>query len=165
MELFNDRLPFNRNQIALSVLLAEHGDESPPVLAQPLTGFLDTGFAGEAFGWRHHLELAGLDPAIHLFHRTETFRATLHADKPHVVPVRKAEIWLLSNLPRWHGAPFRLELMQGVAFRDESRVAGMSKLPRLIIGKTAFANVGTRAELDFGRGECSIWTPQAPTVV
>ena len=160
MALFIDRLSFGQEQIVLRVVLAEPGSDSPPPIAQPMTCVLDTGFAGELFGWRRHLELAGLDPDDHRHPKPDRLRASLHAEKPLVLPIRKAEVWLVSNIAQNGPPPLRLELTDGMSFRDEQPPGKMNRLPRMLLGMRALWRAGLRIELDFSRGECSVWTPQ-----
>lgn len=75
MELFIDRLPFTHLSVSLPILACEPGLASPTP-GQPLSNWIvDTGFLGEAFAWRPHLSMAGLDPDTNLYHRF----ATLHS--------------------------------------------------------------------------------------
>src|SRR5438552_13768424 len=127
MPLFLDRLPFHQWTdstrtppltywtVILPVLVTE-----PTLLASPpITGVqewvLDTGNRGEAFAWRHHLAVAGLDPdqgqlPQPMMIRTVTGSVT--------VPVRDVDLWLVSNLAVSPPDPYRIVLHRGLPFMD-----------------------------------------------
>jgi hypothetical protein len=98
------------------VIPAEPGLPAPPPAVQPQEWVLDTGNTGEAFAWRQHLTAAGLDP--------DTGRAGILAitsslgGKKQFVPIRQADLWLVSNIPALANSPYRLEAFPGIPFRD-----------------------------------------------
>src|SRR4051812_35671090 len=106
--LFLDRLPLScwtdntrtppvqHWSIRIPVLVSPSG--APPLpIAHPQPWVLDTGFTGEAFAWRHHLEVAGLDPDQE---RGVPLSLRWSASGQRVqVPTREADLWLLSNRP------------------------------------------------------------------
>jgi len=75
-----------------------------------------------------------------------------------VVPIRTADIWLVSNLPGQSLAPFRVELNRGLPFRDVGRVPD-PHFERPLIGIRALRRAGLRIEIDFAYDTVSVWTP------
>ena len=127
MPLFIDRLPFHcwadRTRtpplshwtIVLPVVLTEPMLLSPPSPTAATEWALDTGNRGEALAWRHHLVQAGVDPdqgrsPLPMIVRTVAGRLA--------VPVRDADLWLVSNRPESRAAPYRMVLHRGLPFRD-----------------------------------------------
>jgi len=105
----------------------------PPSAGQPQPWVLDTGFSGEAFAWRHHLEAAGLDPDQERgFPLSLRWSATGQRAQ---VPVREADLWMVSNSPGV--APFCLSLDGGVAFLDRRVTTPDPEFQRALIGMRA----------------------------
>jgi hypothetical protein len=125
--LFIDQLPFHRWTDrtrtpplsdwtkVLPIVLTEPTLLNPPSPASSTDWVLDTGNRGEAYAWRHHLIQAGLDPdqgrmPSPMIIRTVAGRVT--------VPVRDADLWLVSNVQALHLPPFRMVLRRGLPFYD-----------------------------------------------
>ncbi len=167
MRLFIDRLPFHRwtdstrtppfSQwtIALPVVLTEPMLLNPPSVAKATDWVLDTGIRGEAFAWRHHLVQAGLDAdqgrlPLPLSVRTVAGRLT--------VPVRDADLWLVSNVPVLRRTPYRMILHRGLPFRDVPSLPD-PEFQRQLIGMRAMRAAGLKVEIDFAHDTISVWTP------
>ena len=165
MPLFIDRLPFHcwidatrspplpHWTIVLPVLLTEPALPAPPATAQVQDWVLDPGNRGEAFAWRHHLVQAGLDPNQKRFPQAIAIRTVIASVR---VPVRDADLWLLSNLSGQ--PPYRMVLHRGLPFHD-TRAVPDPNLQRPLIGMRALRNAGLRVEVDFARDTVSVWTP------
>jgi hypothetical protein len=114
MPLFIDRLPFHQWTdatrtppltywtVVLPVILTEPTLLGPPPVSGVQDWVLDTGNRGEAFAWRHHLTQAGLDPDQGRMPQPMTIRTVAG---PLTVPVRDADLWLVSNLPALRPTP------------------------------------------------------------
>jgi len=170
--LFIDRLPFHRWTdftrtppssswtIVLPIVLAE------PMLLSPQSGapvtdwVIDTGNRGEAFAWRHHLIQSGPDPdqgrmPLPTIIRTVAGRLT--------VPVRDADLWLVSNVPDLDPCHYRMVLHRGLPFVDApSRPDPQYQRP--LIGIRALRTAGLRVEIDFASDTVSVWTPDVRVV-
>jgi hypothetical protein len=159
--LFLDRLPLHcgPNQrwcVSLPVFITEPGLTWPPAKLPVVQRWdLDTGFSGEAFCRRSHLEAAGLDPDTAL---TGTVGMKPAFGLPQRFPIRDAEIWLVSNIPALARCPWRLELNRGIAFRTSAEGAAIDSGSPLL-GMALFRRAGLRVHVDFDRGVVSIWTP------
>jgi len=167
MPLFIDQLPFDRwtdstrtppwSQwtIVLPIALTEPMLMNPPSVTSATEWALDTGNRGEAFAWRHHLIQAGLDPdqgrmPLPITIRTVAGRLT--------VPVRDADLWLVSNIPALRLIPYRMVLHRGLPFRDvPSRPDPHFQRP--LIGIRALRAAGLKVEIDFANDTISVWTP------
>jgi hypothetical protein len=116
---------------------------------------LDTGFTGEAFAWRHHLEAAGLDPdqerGIPLSLRWSATGGRVQ------VPTREADLWLVGNRPGV--GTFYLPLDGGVAFVDRRMAAPDPELHRALIGLRTLRRARLTVEIDFASDTVSIRTP------
>jgi hypothetical protein len=116
---------------------------------------VDTGFTGEAFAWRHHLEDAALDPdtkrGVPVRLRGSTNLGGIQ------VPVRLADLWLVSNLPQL--PPFYLPLQVGIAFLDQRVVTPDPEFHRALLGMRPLVRAGLKLELDFANRAVSLWTP------
>jgi hypothetical protein len=123
--------------------------------AVPQRWVLDTGFSGEAFAWRWHLEEAGLDPDVE---QSGPLRARSSLGASEMVPIRNADLWLFSNLPALQGRPFRLELDPGIAFRNVAQRPD-PEFHRPLVGMRALRRAGVRVQIDFTRGTVSLWVP------
>lgn len=129
---------------------------SPPLpTAKPWGWVLDTGFSGEAFAWRHHLETAGLDPDTeHDLPLALRWSAT--GQRTHV-PVREADLWIISNC-RGVG-PFCLSLDGGIAFIDRPVAVPDPEFHRALIGMRSPRRSQLSIEIDFVGSTVSIRTP------
>jgi hypothetical protein len=168
MPLFLDRYPLQRwvdqtrtppveQWVAvLPVLLSEPGLAAPPPGAAVQHWFLDTGSRGEAFAWRHHLLVGGLDPDVGRFPRIVSVTSALGGKHP--VPSREADLWLVSNLAAFQGQPWRLELMQGVPFYDVQTLPD-PHFNRPLIGMRALRRARLRVEVDCAADAVSVWVP------
>src|SRR5262249_38267283 len=119
MPLFIDRLPFHQWTdttrtpaltywtIVLPVILTEPTLLTPPQVIGVQAWALDTGNRGEAFAWRHHLTQAGLDPDQSRMPQPMTIRTV---SGRLTVPVRDADLWLVSNIPALRPTPHRVTL-------------------------------------------------------
>ena len=167
MPLLIDRLPFHRWTdatrtppltqwtIVLPILLARPMLPNPPSGSTGTDWVLDTGTRGETYAWRYHLIQAGLDPdqnrlAQPMIIRTVAGQAT--------VPVRDADLWLVSNLPTLHSSPYRMVLHRGLTFRDvPARPDPVFQRP--LVGIRAMRAAGLKVEIDFANDTVSVWTP------
>jgi hypothetical protein len=163
--LFIDRLPLHHWIDNTRTPPAPHWSVRLPVLpsppgrlssaTRPQQWVVDTGFTGEAFAWRHHLEGASLDPDIK---RVAPVRLRGSAMAGGVqVPVRLADLWLVSNLP--HLAPFYLPLQKGIAFHDRRVAAPDPEFHRALVGMRPLLRASLKIELDFANQTVSLWTP------
>src|SRR5262245_51262450 len=103
---------------------------APPPVSVIQEWALDTANRGEAFAWRQHLLIAGLDPEQE---RLPQPRIIQTVGGRISVPARQADLWLISNLPALQGAPYRIELLRGLPFRDVPRLPDPN-LERPLIG-------------------------------
>ena len=171
MPLFLDRLPFHQWTdptrtppltywtVVLPVILTEPTLLAPPSVVGVQEWVLDTGNRGEAFAWRQHLTQAGLDPDQGRMPQSMTIRTVAGRL---LVPVRDADLWLVSNIPALRSMPQRISLHRGLPFHD------MPTLPdphfqRPLIGIRALRSAGLRVEIDFAADTISAWTPDVPT--
>jgi hypothetical protein len=167
MPLFIDRLPFHTwvdatrtpHRITwtavLPVILAEPTLLTAPPIAGVQEWALDTGNRGEAFAWRHHLVQAGLDPDVRRLPQRLTIRT---ATGQALVPVRDADLWLVSNVPSLAQTPFRIVLRAGLPFSDTTAVPD-PEYQRPLIGLRAMRTAGLRVEIDCAADTVSVWTP------
>ena len=171
MPLFIDRLPFHQWTdatrtppltywtVVLPVILTEPTLQAPP----PVTGVqewaLDTGNRGEAFAWRHHLVQGGLDPDQGRMPQPMTIRTVAGRLS---VPVRDADLWLVSNIPALQPTPYRISLHRGLPFFDVPTPPD-PQFQRPLIGIRALRSAGLRVEIDFAADTVSVWTPDVPS--
>lgn len=167
MPLFIDRLSFHQWTdptrtpsltywtVVLPVILTEPTMLTPPATAGVQDWVLDTGNRGEAFAWRHHLLQAGLDPDIGRMPQPMTIRTVTGRI---TVPVRDADLWLVSNIPALSLAPYRITLHRGLPFHDVP-ILPDPHFQRPLIGIRAMKAAGLRVEIDFVRDTVSVWTP------
>jgi hypothetical protein len=167
MPLFIDRLPFHfwtdptRSPplsywtVVLPVMVTEPSLTGPPPVAQIQNWALDTGNRGEALAWRHHLEMAGLDPDRSRLPQPMIIRTVTGKLQ---VPVRDVDLWLVSNLPVSSPDPYRLVLHRGLPFLDVPTLPD-PEFQRPPIGVRAMRSAGLRVEIHFGDDTVSVWTP------
>jgi hypothetical protein len=138
-------------------MVTEPSLTGPPTVSQVQEWVLDTANRGEAFAWRHHLLLAGLDPDQGRLPQPITIRTVSGRV---TVPVRDVDLWLVSNLLVSPPDPYRIVLHRGLAFMDSATVAD-PQFQRPLIGIRAMRSAGLKVEIDFGRDTVSVWTPDA----
>jgi|GEM_PF-2124963 len=167
MPLFIDRLPFHRWTdptrspplsywtVVLPVMVAEPSLTGPPPVAQVQEWALDTGNRGEAFAWRHHLLLAGLDPDQG---RLPLPMTILTVAGKVTVPVRDVDLWLVSNLPGSPPPPYRIVLRRGLPFLDVATIPD-PQFQRPLIGIRTLRTARLKVEMDFDQDTVSVWTP------
>jgi hypothetical protein len=165
--LFLDRLPLHSWvyhtpsqsvrlwSVSLPVLPAAPGPQAPPSGLPPQRWLLDTACTGEGLAWRPHLQSAGLNPAIR---RASPIRIRTAGGQLQQVPVRKAALWLFSNIPALSKQPFRLALSPGIPFVDRD-FSGDPELYSPVIGLQALLRAGLRVQIDFAKQMLSVWTP------
>ncbi len=168
MPLFLDRFPFHcwMDQtkspprelwsVVVPVLVAEQGLPAPLPTVSPQRWVVDTGNRGDAFAWRRHLLTAGLDPAVKRSPRTVSITTAVGGKQR--VPVRLADLWLVSNLPALQGSPWRLVLDPGIPFLDVAALPD-PEFNRPLIGLRTLCRAGLRVELDCAQDTVSVWTP------
>ena len=167
MPLFIDRLPFHRWTdftrtpplsdwtVVLPIVLAEPTLLQPPPASSASDWVLDTGNRGEAFAWRHHLIQAGLDPDQGRMPFSMTIRTVAGRMK---VPVRDADLWLVSNVAELRPASYRMILHRGLPFRDLPTQPD-PQFQRPFIGIRRCRAAGLKVEIDFANDMISVWTP------
>lgn len=168
--LFLDRLPVHRwyydtpngeracqVSVSVPVLPSDPGPASrPPEGLVPQRWVFDSGCTGEGLVWRRHLADAGVDPAR--LHGPEVTLRT--ANRPLNLRVRKAVLWLFSNIPALQGCPYRLPLNPGIPFRDDAwPSADPPDLYPPILGLRPLLRGGVKVEIDARREWASLWVP------
>jgi hypothetical protein len=165
--LFIDRLPLYywmppgalAERPLLSVclpIIVTDPDREPHSRARPPRWALDTRFTGEAFAWRHHLELAGLNPEAL---RSGSTHLTPLGGPQQEFPVRAAHLWLVSNIPALWGTPYHIALEDGIAFRNVRSLPNpQSNCP--LLGMRALESSGLKVLIDFAGGTVSVWVPE-----
>jgi hypothetical protein len=171
MPLFIDHLPLHSWtdnthspprtywSVGLPVLIAEAGLASPPSGLTEQRWYFDSGNVGEAFAWRHHLIVAGLNPDQNQWSGSILINSSVGGRIQ--VPVRQADVWLVGNVPAFQNAPYRLELERGIAFRNVP-ILPDPQLHRPLIGMRAVRRARLRMEVDFMTDTVSVWTPDPP---
>jgi hypothetical protein len=139
----------------LPVIVTEAGVDLCHDLNQCRPWKLDTGNALEASAWRFHLLRAGVDPDQEL--QPDPISVRSAGDQPDELPIRKASLWLVSNIPSLRASPFRIELDQGVAFYDREPRRRAGKYP--LLGMRALRRAGLRVFIDGAQGTISVWVP------
>jgi hypothetical protein len=142
--------------VALQLVASEPGAVAPPAAAVPFNWFLDTGFAGEAFAWREHIEFAGLDPDAHPDSALD-FVTALSGQRKRL-RTRKADLWIPAGASESE-FPIRFELSRGIAFQDELIPRGREATCRPLIGMKLLRRLGLVLKLDFQNRHFSIWAP------
>lgn len=166
MILFIDRLPLyyrdeKNNPPRRSWSVSLPAIASAVELGTPTVGIessqrwvLDTGNTLEASAWRFHLHEAGLNPQIKLAGRTKVRSANGATDE---IPIRKAALWLFSNVPAHRSTPFRISLDPGIAFFDSD--CPKPDATRPLIGMRALRRAGVKIAIDFSKAVFSLWIP------
>lgn len=166
MLLFIDRLPLYAWKPAgalsdvhlLSVcfpMLITEPHQIPHPRARPQRWALDTRFTGEAYAWRQHLIEAGLNPDALRY--GSTYLVPL-GGTPQEFPLRRADLWLVSNLPALRSTPHRIGLKHGIAFRDVQALPNPeSNCP--LFGMRALESAGLKVVIDGAANTVSVWVP------
>jgi hypothetical protein len=136
----------------------EQGTSRPPPL--PRGGFqrwvVDSGYRGEAFAWRHHLEAAGLN--VRDFLNGSATLVGFQRGRGERLPLRNVDLWLFSNIPALQYHPFQITLSRGVAFRNVDHLLDPeSNCP--LVGMGALVQAGLRVQLDCATRTVSVWIP------
>jgi hypothetical protein len=148
--------PVTHWAVTLPVLISEPGLLAPPAGLPVVVWYLDTGHDGEAFAWRHHLLAAGLDPDQRRAAGQITLTTSLGTRMQ--IPIRAADLWLVSNVPALQNSPFRLPLSRGIPFRDVPAIPD-PHLNRPVIGMRTLHRARLRVELNCVDETVSVWTP------
>jgi hypothetical protein len=166
--LFIDRLPFrcwtDRTRTPLleywsaevPIIVSERDASRPSPSAHADDWVIDTGNRGVAFAWRHHLLQFGLDPDLR--HAPGQVAIVTAMGGRNLVPIRRASLWLVSNLPELQGAPWRIDMIPGIPFRDVPSLPD-PHFHRPLIGLRTLRRARLRVELDCDKNTLSVWTP------
>src|SRR5262245_12625859 len=136
-------------------MIAEPTLTAPPPVALVQEWALDTANRGEAFAWRHHLVQAGLNPDQGRLPQPMTIRTVAGRVN---VPVRDADLWLVSNLTVSPPPPYRIVLHRGLPFQDVPTVPDPN-FQRPLVGIRALRAARLRVEIDFAQDTVSVWVP------
>jgi hypothetical protein len=139
-------------------MVTEPSLSAAPAISRVQDWVLDTGNRGEAFAWRQHLLLAGLDPDRGRLPQSMTIRTVTGKMS---VPVRDVDLWLVSNLPGSPTKPYRIVLHRGLPFLDTAALTDPN-FQRPLLGMRALRAAGLRTEIDFANDTISVWTPDPP---
>ena len=166
MALLLDRLPLHcwtdqthtpptRHWSVRIPIIPSPAGSTPLPTASPQEWAVDTGFSGEAFAWRHHLDAAGLDPDQE---RDLPIALRWSATGQRTqVPVREADLWTISNRP--DVGPFCISLDGGIALIDRRVISPDPEFHRALIGIRALRRAQPTVEIDFLASTVSIRTP------
>lgn len=155
--------------VPLAIILAERGGDRPPSDAIAQEWYIDTGYQGDAFCSDIHLERVGLPPlANRVLGRKQKLWTSLNADQASIeLPIRRAELWIVSNVDELADFPMRIELEPGNAVRERETTSHtaanpgpLHREPRAIIGMKAFRRIGARLELRFDERAFSLFMPK-----
>ncbi len=169
MLLFIDRLPLARWAEGTSeswfpllpVLVGEPEDESPAAARCRLWKW-DTGNTYEAYAWRFHLQRSGLYPCAADRLAPRTVRAIVASGRTAILPVRKASLWLVSNLPHLRETPLRIPLYAGIPFVNEDYpTPSAQSFAYPLLGIRACRRVGLTIRIDLVNLTLSVWTPES----
>jgi hypothetical protein len=141
--------------VPLPVLVTEPGLAAPPSLPVQ-QWFFDTGCFGEAFAWRSHLLSAGLDPDQNQLPSSMVVTSSVGGRLQ--APVRRADLWLVSNVAAFQNAPYRIGLERGIPFRNVP-ILPDPQFNRPLIGMRAMRRARLRVEIDLEGDTVSVWTP------
>lgn len=169
MTLFIDRLPLTEVRIGyagetaptwlplIPVILTEPNRDQPSRddLCRPWK--LDTANALDASAWRFHIQQSGLNPFENL--HPATVLAKPVTGQVESLPIRKACLWVVNNIPSLRDHPLRLDLYAGLPFRNRDHPDPRGVYP--LIGIRSLQRAGLKIEVDFVRLTLSLWTPGA----
>ena len=137
------------------MLLSDPGPQAGP-FRPPQRWIFDTGCSGEGLAWRQHLEDGGLDTGIGRASTTTMRTASGLLE----VPVRKASIWLFSNIPAYRQTPYCIALNPGMPFRDADwPISHIPDHHAPIFGLRPLLRAGLRVYLDGQNDTLSVWVP------
>jgi hypothetical protein len=165
--LFIDRLPLRETVVdyagrrvvtwypMLPVILTEPDVVIPADGAPCRPWKFDSANALDASAWRFHLEQAGPDPSARLWR--ETVRTRSANDAVEVLPIRKASLWLVSNIPALRDKPLRLPLYRGLPFYDRTPRRPANIVP--LLGIRALRRAHLKVLIDFDALTMSVWAP------
>jgi hypothetical protein len=158
--LFIDRLPFHGFYPLLPMLVSEPEEETPPADAICRSWKYDTGNALDASAWRFHLARCGLYPCAPDRLAPRRVQAMVASGEELTLPVRKACLWLVSNLPHLRATPYRVPLYSGIPFRRTRYPRpDRRKLAFPLLGVRACHRAGLRIRIDADNLTVSVWTP------
>ncbi len=81
-------------------------------------------------------------------------------DVPQEFPVRRADLWLVSNIPALRDTPYRIKLARGIAFRNVPSLPNPeSNCP--LLGMWALERAGLKVLMDFASDTVSVWVRAA----
>ncbi len=144
--------------VSLPALLSDPAPQARPLDGvAPQRWVFDAGCTGEGLAWREHLNDAGLESdrllALPMSYRTAGGR------KIHV-PVRKAALWLFSNIPSLEASPYRIPLNPGIPFVDAPWPPGSPPdLYRPVLGLGALLRAGVKLTISSRANHASLWVP------
>jgi hypothetical protein len=169
--LFIDRLPMQEREITqvgirlstwqplLPVIATEQENAVPARTAPCLPWKLDTAHELEASAWRFHLERVGLDPNRRKEPPEENAKIRSANDSVTELPIRKASLWLVSNIPSLRATPFPIYLFRGLPFFDTAPRRPERILP--LVGIRALKRMRVQVNLNFQieNPTVSVWVP------
>jgi hypothetical protein len=164
MPLFIDRLPMRQifpghpgmtTWLPLVPAILTDLDEETPSLVECRPWKVDTGNGLEAAAWRFHLERAGLSPEQHRDLQAQYGRSADGVVA--ALPVRRAGLWLVSNIPALRATPFPLSLGSGLPFYDAAHPAPESAIP--LLGVRVLRRAGLKVLFDFAAATVSVSLP------
>jgi hypothetical protein len=111
----------------------------------------------DACAWQFHIERGGLNPFDADRLRPQELTIRTANDAVESLPIQRAAIWLVSNIPALRQMPYRLSLLPGLPFypRSPRRTAHLYPL----LGMGAFHRARLKVKIDFDAGTLSVWTP------
>lgn len=167
MILFVDRLPFYVVRpepsgpeflnvtvpvVPTDPVLSATGPPVPPQSDRPFRWKIDTACTTEGFVWRSHLLEAGLSPDRQIVGRAVVNSAF---DERLELPLRRLNLWLVSNIPYLQQHPFRVRIDNGLHVFRTRRPTTPLALP--IIGMRALDRAGVKVVTDFSTRTVSVW--------
>ncbi len=141
----------------MPAVVTNPGLPGPPAGAPSRWWKFDSACTLDASAWQFHIERAGLDPFD--ADRLDPLRVTIRTanDAVESLPIRRATVWLVSNIPALRRTPYRIALDSGLPFYDRSPRRTTHLYP--LLGMGAFRRARLKVKLDFDAGTLSVWTP------
>jgi hypothetical protein len=167
--LFIDRLPLQYRVIQsagrrrrawyplVPAILADSVPSDPPREAKGRPWKFDTGCALDACAWRFHLDRSGLDLTNSDRFDPNTAAVRAANDAVEALPIRRACLWLVSNIPALRELPYPLYLDPGVPYYDRAPRRPEYLYP--LLGMRAFRRAGLTVKINFAAATLSIWMP------